>query len=120
MDKSKFKIENWKRYGKVYVRRDEHGHIQAWIRAEEYEDLNIKKLNNSPIIIHPLKDFPRKNENQVLKRNPFRRKNPKKTKITIKLSSDLVNLLNFLKGRKSLGNFIEELLKEALEQYKTL
>ena len=114
---SKLRIENWKSYGKVYVRRDESGRIQAWIRASEYEEDNIKKLSKSTVIIHPLKDFPRRNENQ-LQRNPFRRKNPKKTKITIKLSTDLVNLLNFLKGRKSLGNFIEQLIIEALQEYK--
>jgi len=118
---TKLRVENWKGYGKVYVRRDEFGRIQAWITASEYEEDNVKKLNTSSVIIHPLKDFPRRNQNQLLQRkNPFQRKNSKKTKITIKLSSDLVNLLNFLKGRKSLGNFVEELLKEALEQYKTL
>ncbi|MCD6240700.1 hypothetical protein J7K27_04150 [Candidatus Bathyarchaeota archaeon] len=115
---TELKVENWKRYGKVYVRRDQHGHIKGWITAKDYEEANIKKLNNSPVIVYPLKHFPRKKEKQ--EKQVLRRKNPKKTKITIKLSTDLVNLLNFLKGRKSLGNLIEELLKEALKEYRTL
>jgi len=117
---TKLRIENWKGYGKVYVRRDESGRIQAWIRASEYEEDNIKKLSKSTVIIHCLKNFPRKNDNQLQRKNPFRRKNPKKTKITIKLSSDLVNLLDFLRGRKSLGTLIEELVRDSLKQYQTL
>ena len=114
---TELKVENWKRYGKVYVRRDEHGHIKGWITAKDYEEANIKKLNTSNVIIHPLRGFPQRRENEP-QRNPFRRKNAKKTKITIKLSSDLVSLLQFLKGRKSLGNFIEQLIIEALQEYK--
>jgi len=117
---TELKVENWKRYGKVYVRRDEHGHIKGWITAKDYEEANIKKLNTSSVIIHPLKDFPRRNQNQPQRKNPFRRKNTKKTKITIKLSSDLVNLLNFLRGRKSLGTIVEELIRDSLKQYQTL
>ena len=115
---TELRVENWKKFGKVYVRRNEKGHIKGWITAKDYEEANIKKLNTSSVIIHPLKDFPRRKEKQ--EKQVLRSKNPKKTKITIKLSSDLVNLLNFLKGRKSLGNLIEELIKEALKEYRTL
>jgi len=117
MDKSKFKIEHWKGYGRVYVRRDKSGHIQAWIKASEYEELNIKELNDSPIIVHPLKGFTTRNRD--ISRS-MKKPKVKKTKITIKLPTDLVELLNFLRGRKSLGTLIEELIKEALKQYKTL
>ena len=116
MDKSKFKIEHWKGYGKVYVKRDKFGRIQAWIIASEYEELNIRKLNDSPIIVHPLKGFTTRN------RDISRRKKPKtkKQRITIKLSTDLVKLLDFLRGRKAMGTLIEELIREALKQYQTL
>ena len=112
---SKLKVEVWKRYGKVYVRRDEHGHIKGWITAKDYEEASIKKLNNSPVIVHPLKGFTTRN------RDISRTKKPKikKKKITIKLPVDLVELLNFLRGRKSMGTLIEELIKEALKQYQT-
>ena len=117
---TELKPETWKKFGRVWVKRDKSGRIQQWLTNEEYEEIKtIRRLNTSNVIIHPLKDFPRRNENQP-QQNPFRRKNRKKTKITIKLSTDLVNFLNFLKGRKSLGNLIEELIKEALKQYRTL
>ena len=116
---TELKPETWKKFGRVWVKRDKSGRIQQWLTNQEYEEIKtIRRLNASSVIIHPLKDFPRRNENQ--RKNPFRRKNSKKTKITIKLSTDLVNLLNFLRGRKSLGTLIEELIRDSLKQYQTL
>jgi len=116
---TELKPETWKKYGRVWVKRDKAGRIQQWLTNEEYEEIKtIRRLNTADVVVHPLKDFPRRNENQPQRKNPFRRKNAKKTKITIKLSSDLVSLLQFLKGRKSLGNFIEQLIIEALQEYK--
>ena len=110
MDKSKFKIEHWRGYGRVYVKRDNRGRIQQWLAPQDLEAI-------PEIVVHPLKNFGVKSKGK----QPFiRRKNPKKAKITIKLPTDLVELLNFLRGRKSLGVFIEELLRESLSQYQTL
>ena len=118
---TELKPETWKKYGRVWVKRDNRGRIQQWLTNEEYEEIKtIRRLNTADVVIHRLKNFPqRRNEDQP-QRNPFRRKNPKKTKITIKLSSDLVNLLNFLRGRKSLGTIVEELIRDSLKQYQTL
>ena len=114
-----FQPENWKKYGRVWVKRDKAGRIKQWLTDEEYKEIKtIQRLNTSTAILYPLRNFPRRKEKQENK--VLRRKNPKKTKITIKLSSDLVNLLNFLKGRKSLGTLIEELIKDSLKQYQTL
>ena len=118
---TELKPETWKKYGRVWVKRDKSGRIQQWLTNEEYEEIKtIRRLNTADVVVHPLKDFPRRNENQPQRKNPFRRKNTKKTKITIKLSSDLVNLLNFLRGRKSLGTIVEELIRDSLKQYQTL
>ena len=120
MDKSKFKIEHWRGYGKVYVKRDSRGRIQQWLIPQDLEAI-------PEAIVHPLRNFGTKSKG----RKPYIGKQPNKPKrrvvikisnnkqIVIKLSKNLVELLNFLRGRKSLGVLIEELLWEALRQYKT-
>ena len=112
---NEYKLEEWQKHGKVLVKRDRKGRIIQWCRKEELDDSTVERLLNSSVIIQPL-TFTTKNKNISRTKKP----KTKKKKITIKLSTDLVNLLNFLKGRKSLGNLIEELIKEALKQYQTL
>ena len=107
-----YNLETWRRHGKVLVRRDSKGRIIQWVTSKD-----LANIHDIPeVVIHPLKNFGVKSE----KKPHFKRNKTKKKQISIRLSEDLVNFLEFLKGRKSLGTLIEELLREALKQYQTL
>ena len=119
--KDKYRLENWRGYGKVYVKRDSRGRIQQWLTPQDLEAI-------PEVVIHPLKNFGVKSKgkqpyivgeqpNKPKRRVVIKVSNNKQ--IVIKLSENLIELLNFLRGRKSLGVLIEELLWEALRQYKT-
>jgi len=119
--KDKYRLETWRGYGKVYVKRDSRGRIQQWLTSQDLEAI-------PEVVIHPLKNFGVKSKGKpyIIGKQPNK---PKKKRvvikvsnnkqIVIKLSENLIELLNFLRGRKSLGVLIEELLWEALSQYKT-
>ena len=116
-----YKLETWRRHGKVLVRRDRKGRIQQWLTAQDLEAI-------PEVVIHPLKNFGVKKAKQPylvgkqpnkLKKRRIVIKVSNNKQIVIKLSKNLVELLNFLKGRKSLGTLVEELLWEALGRYKT-
>jgi len=119
-----YKLETWRRHGKVLVRRDSKGRIIQWVTSKD-----LANIHDIPeVVIHPLKNFGVKSKGKpyIIGKQPNK---PKKKRvvikvsnnkqIVIKLSENLIELLNFLRGRKSLGVLIEELLWEALSQYKT-
>ena len=122
-----YKLETWRRRGKlesVLVKRDSKGRIVQWLTSKD-----LANIDDIPeIVIHPLKNFGVKKAKQpyLVGKQPNK---PKKRRIVIKvsnnkqivikLSKNLVELLNFLRGRKSLGTLVEELLWEALGRYKT-
>jgi len=117
-----YKVESWRNFGTVYVKRDSRGRIQQWLTPQDLEAI-------PEVVIHPLKNFGVKSKGKqpyIVGEQPNK---PKKRRIVIKvsnnkqivikLSKNLVELLNFLKGRKSLGTLVEELLWEALGRYRT-
>jgi len=119
--KDKYRLENWRGYGKVYVKRDSRGRIQQWLTAQDLEAV-------PEVVIYPLKNFGVKKAKQpyLVGKQPNKCKKRRivikvsnNKQIVIKLSKNLVELLNFLRGRKSLGTLVEELLWEAIGRYKT-
>lgn len=118
--KKDYKVESWRGFGKVLVKRDSKGRIIQWLTAQDLEAV-------PEVVIHPLKNFGVKSKGKPYmvgkqQNKPKRRvviKVSNNKQIVIKLSKNLIELLNFLKGRKSLGVLVEELLWEAIGRYKT-